>query len=109
MDTRHTLITLAAGLALAAASAVDAREPGFTYIEGGFFAGFVNDVGQAGRFTQGGNTLELETDAGGGQQRQRLLEDAALGQGEGDRALAHDALRLSMSAPTARSLASMRS
>ncbi|MDX1499330.1 MAG: hypothetical protein R3176_05505 [Woeseiaceae bacterium] len=42
-----------------------AQEPGFTYLDGAFIAGFVNDVEDSGAFTYDG-TFELETDSGGG-------------------------------------------
>ena len=64
MHVRQRIIAGAVALALGAPAAATAQEIGFTYLEGGFFAGFVNDVGQAGSFN--GSTLELETDAGGG-------------------------------------------
>jgi hypothetical protein len=66
MSTRHTLIAIAAGLALGAPAAAGAQSLGFTYLEGGIEAGFVNDVETSGTFTDGGRPLDLETDAGGG-------------------------------------------
>lgn len=66
MHVRQRTIAVVAALALGAPIVASAQDVGFTYLEGGFFAGFVNDVGQAGTFTSNGSTLELETDAGGG-------------------------------------------
>jgi len=66
MLRQQKMIAVAAALLLGAPAAAQAQGIGFTYLEGGLFAGFVNDVGQAGTFTGTGNTLELETDAGGG-------------------------------------------
>lgn len=66
MTTRQRMIALALTLALGAPVAAGAQDIGFNYIEGGIVGGFVNDVGQAGTFTNNGSTLELETDAGGG-------------------------------------------
>ncbi|HKY23079.1 MAG TPA: hypothetical protein VJM31_17825, partial [Vicinamibacterales bacterium] len=51
-------------VALGAPAAAGARDLGFTYLEGGVVAGFVNDVEEFG--TDNGNTLELETDSGSG-------------------------------------------
>jgi hypothetical protein len=52
-------------VALGAPKAAGAQDPNFTYLEGGFIAGFVNDVEESGAFTDDG-TFELETDSGGG-------------------------------------------
>ncbi len=66
MSTRHSMLALAVAVALGAPAAAGAQDLGFTYLEGGFIAGFVNDVEQSGTITGNGSTLELETDAGGG-------------------------------------------
>jgi hypothetical protein len=66
MSTGYRMIALAAALALGAPAAVGAQDLGFTYLEGGFIAGFVNDVEDSGTISGTGSTLELETDAGGG-------------------------------------------
>jgi hypothetical protein len=59
------MLTLVVILALGATAAAGAQEPSFTYLEGGFIAGFVNDVEESGAVTDNG-TFELETDSGGG-------------------------------------------
>jgi hypothetical protein len=56
---------LAVVAALGAPTVAGAQDIGFTYIEGGYIAGFVNDVEESGTFTDNG-TFELETDSGGG-------------------------------------------
>ncbi len=66
MARRQHIIAVAMALALGAPATAMAQEIGFTYLEGGLFAGFVNDVGQAGTFAGNSTALELETDAGGG-------------------------------------------
>ena len=63
MFKRHSILALAAMSALAAPTAAGAQDPGFTYLEGAYIAGFVNDVEEA--FTDDG-ALDLETDSGGG-------------------------------------------
>jgi len=60
------MIVLAVAVALGAPAAAGAQDLSFTYLEGGFVAGFVNDVEESGTITDNGSTLELETDAGGG-------------------------------------------
>lgn len=65
MSTRHTILVLAAAIALGAPAAAAAEDASFSYLEGGFIGGFVNDVEQSGTIT-GSGPLELETDAGGG-------------------------------------------
>jgi hypothetical protein len=60
------MLALAVAVALGAPAAAEAQDFSFTYVEGGFIAGFVNDVEEAGAFTDNGSTLDLETDAGGG-------------------------------------------
>ena len=65
MSTRQMMLTLAVAVALGAPAA-EAQDLGFTYLEGGFIAGFVNDVEEFGTNTDNGSTLELETDSGGG-------------------------------------------
>ena len=66
MFTRHTRLALAVAVALGAPAAAGAQDLGFTYIEGGVVAGFVNDVEESGTITDNGSTLELETDSGSG-------------------------------------------
>lgn len=66
MPTRHKMIALAVALALGVPAAAGAQDLGFTYLEGGFIAGFVNNVEESGTITGNGSTFELETDAGGG-------------------------------------------
>ena len=65
MSIHHRIIGLATVVALGAPTAAGAQDSGFTYLEGGFIAGFVNDVEEAGVFTDDG-AFELETDSGGG-------------------------------------------
>jgi hypothetical protein len=66
MSTRHRMLALAAAVALGAPAAAGAQDLSFTYLEGGYIAGFVNDVEEAWAFTDNGSTFELETDSGGG-------------------------------------------
>ncbi|MFU8897077.1 MAG: outer membrane beta-barrel protein [Gammaproteobacteria bacterium] len=66
MSTRHTMLALAVAVALGAPAAARAQDFSFTYLEGGYIAGFVNDVEDSGTITENGNTFELETDSGGG-------------------------------------------
>jgi len=63
MSTRHRMLVLAMSVALGAPAAAGARDLGFTYLEGGVVAGFVNDVEEFGTI---GSTLELETDSDSG-------------------------------------------
>ena len=65
MCTRHWMLALAVVVALGAPAAAGAQDPSFTYLEGGYIAGFVNDVEESGAFTDNG-TFELETDSGSG-------------------------------------------
>ena len=65
MSTRNRMLALAAAVATAAPAAAGAQDPGFTYLEGAYIAGFVNDVEESGAFTDNG-AFELETDSGGG-------------------------------------------
>mgnify|MGYP001820571136 CR=1 FL=1 len=65
MSTLHRLLALAVVAALGAPTAAQAQDPSFTYLEGAYIAGFVNDVEESGAFTDDG-TFELETDSGGG-------------------------------------------
>lgn len=65
MSTSHRMPALAVLVALGAPTAAGAQDPGFTYLEGGFIAGFVNDVEESAAFTDNGR-FELETDSGGG-------------------------------------------
>ena len=66
MSTRHKMIALAVALTLGVPAVAGAQDLDFTYIEGGFIAGFVNDVEDSGVITGNGSPLELESDAGGG-------------------------------------------
>jgi hypothetical protein len=66
MSTRHRMLALAVAVALGAPAAAGAQDLSFTYLEGGYIAGFVNDVEEAWTFTDNGSTFELETDSGGG-------------------------------------------
>lgn len=66
MSTRHRTLALAVAVALGAPAAAGAQDLSFTYLEGGFIAGFVNDVEESGTITDNGGTFELETDSGGG-------------------------------------------
>jgi hypothetical protein len=59
------MLALAVTVALGAPAAAGAQDLGFTYLEGGFIAGFVNDVEESDAFTNNG-TLDVESDAGGG-------------------------------------------
>ena len=63
MTTSHRIFALALLAALDASTVAGAQESSFTYVEGGFIAGFVNDVEEA--FSDNG-TFDLETDSGGG-------------------------------------------
>jgi hypothetical protein len=65
MSTCHRILVIAVVVALGAPAAAGAEDPGFTYLEGGYIAGFVNDVEESGTFTDNG-TFQLETDSGGG-------------------------------------------
>jgi hypothetical protein len=65
MSTRHRIRALAVVVALGAPTAAVAQDLSFTHLEGGYIAGFVNDVEESGAFTDNG-TFELETDSGGG-------------------------------------------
>ena len=60
------MLALAVTVALGAPGAAGAQDISFTYLEGGFIAGFVNDVEEAGAFSGIDSTFDLETDAGGG-------------------------------------------
>jgi len=66
MSIRHRMLALAVAGALGAPAAAAAQDLGFTYLEGGVVAGFVNDVEEFGTITGNGSTLELETDSGSG-------------------------------------------
>ena len=61
MLTRYRISALAMLTALSATAV--AQDSSFTYVEGGFIAGFVNDVEEA--FDDNG-AFDLETDSGGG-------------------------------------------
>jgi hypothetical protein len=60
------MVALALAAALGAPAAAGAQDFGFTYLEGGIVAGFVNDVETSGTLTGNGGPFEFETDAGGG-------------------------------------------
>jgi hypothetical protein len=60
------MLALAMAVALGAPAAAGAQDLSFTYLEGGYIAGFVNDVEESGTITDNGSTFELETDSGGG-------------------------------------------
>jgi hypothetical protein len=65
MSTYHRMLVLAGVVTLGAPNAAGAQDFGFAYIEGGYVAGFVNDVEESGAFTDNG-AFELETDSDGG-------------------------------------------
>ncbi len=65
MFHRNSMLTLALLVALGAPALAGAQDLSFTYVEGGFIAGFVNDVEESGTFTDNG-MFELETDSDGG-------------------------------------------
>jgi hypothetical protein len=66
MFTRHTKLALAATVALGTPAAAGAQDLDFSYLEGGFVGGFVNDVEESGTITDNGSTFELETDSNTG-------------------------------------------
>ena len=51
MSTRHRMLALAVTVALGAPTAAGSQDLGFTYLEGGVVAGFVNDVEESGTIT----------------------------------------------------------
>jgi hypothetical protein len=65
MPSLHKTLALAAVATLTVPTATNAQDHDFTYAEGGFIAGFVNDVEESGTFT-GNGALDLETDSGAG-------------------------------------------
>ena len=65
MSTLHRMLALAVVFTLGAPATAGAQDPSFTYLDGAFIAGFVNDVEESGAFTDNG-TFELETDSGSG-------------------------------------------
>lgn len=65
MSTRHRMLALAVMVALGAPTVAGAQDFSFTYLEGGFIGGFVNDVEESGAFT-GNGRFEVESDSGGG-------------------------------------------
>lgn len=65
MSSRHRTPALIAMAVLGSPIAATAQDHGFTYVEGGLIAGFVNDVEEAEAFT-GNGLFELETDSGAG-------------------------------------------
>ena len=66
MSARQRMLALAVAVALGAPTAAGAQDLGFTYLEGGVVAGFVNDVEEFGTIPDNGSTLDLETDSGSG-------------------------------------------
>ena len=66
MSTRNRMLGVAVAVALGAPAAAGAQDFSFTYLEGGYIAGFVNDVDQSETFTENGSTFGIETDSGGG-------------------------------------------
>jgi hypothetical protein len=66
MSARHRMLALAVAVALGAPAAAGAQDLSFNYLEGGYVAGFVNDVEESGAFTDNGSTFDIETDSGGG-------------------------------------------
>ncbi len=65
MSTRQSIFALIAVVALGAPTLAGAQDLDFTYVEGGFIAGFVNDVEESEAFTDNG-AFDLETDSDGG-------------------------------------------
>ena len=65
MSCNHKILTLILVLMLGSPMAVLAQNLSFNYVEGGYIAGFVNDVEESETFTNNG-MFELETDSGGG-------------------------------------------
>ena len=65
MSTHHRMLALTVVVAFSAPTAAGAQDLRFTYLEGGYIAGFVNDVEESGAFTDNG-AFELETESGGG-------------------------------------------
>lgn len=63
MSALYKMLVPAMLVALCAPTNAGAQDLGFTYLEAGYIAGFVNDVEEA--FTDNGR-FELETDSGGG-------------------------------------------
>ena len=64
MSNRQRMLALAVAVALGAPAAAGAQDLGFTYLEGGVVAGFVNDVEEFGTITDNGSAFELETESG---------------------------------------------
>lgn len=65
MSNHHRVLALSVLVALSAPTAAGAQALRFNYLEGGYIAGFVNNVEESGAFT-GNGTFGLETDSGGG-------------------------------------------
>ncbi len=65
MSVRYSMVAFAVVLAAGTPTASGAQELRFNYLEGGYIAGFVNDVEESAAFTDNG-TFQLETDSGGG-------------------------------------------
>lgn len=65
MFSGHKNFALLATVALCSPTLAAAEDLSFNYVEGGFTAGFVNDVEESGTFTDNG-AFALETDSDGG-------------------------------------------
>ena len=65
MFNRTSVQTLVVLVVLGAPTAAVAQNSNFNYVEGGFIAGFVNDVEESETFT-GNGAFDLETDSDGG-------------------------------------------
>ncbi len=65
MSSFNRMLVLSLLIALGVPKAAWAQGSSFTYIEGGFIAGFVNGVEESAAFTDNG-AFELENDSGGG-------------------------------------------
>jgi hypothetical protein len=89
MLKQHRMIMAVIAVSLAGPAMADTGDAGFTYIEGGFVGGFVNDIETSGAVT-GDVPLDLESDADGGgfiggawqltEQMHLFAEYASLGQ-----------------------------
>lgn len=65
MLKQNRIVMAVIAVSLAGPAMAQAADTSFTYIEGGFVGGFVNDIETSGTVT-GGVPLELESDADGG-------------------------------------------
>lgn len=61
MSIRHRVLELSVVVTLGASTAAGAQDLNFTYLEGGYIAGFVNDVEDSGAFTDDGIGGEVVT------------------------------------------------